>query len=167
MDRCLRALLFVADGPVTVADLARVLEVDVDTVEAAIARLQTAMSGEALCIARAGARVQLCTAPDVAPVVERFLGISSNSKLSPAALETLAVIAYRQPVTRAQVEAIRGVNSDGVIRTLLARTLVQIVGQLDQAGHPELLGTTFEFLQYFGIRSVDELPPLPEEADQG
>ena len=162
IDRCLEALLFVADGPVTVHDLARTLELDVDAVEASIERLSALLIGRGLAIGRLGTRVQMVSASDLAPIIERFLGISSASRLSPAALEALAVIAYRQPVTRAQVEAIRGVNSDGVIRTLLARSLVQVVGQLDQAGRPEILGTTFEFLQYFGIRSLSELPQLPE-----
>jgi segregation and condensation protein B len=162
IERSLEALLFVADGPVMVHDLARALEADVDAVEAAIERLSALLAGRGLAIGRVGTRVQMVSAPDLAPAIERFLGINSASRLSPAALEALAVIAYRQPVTRAQVEAIRGVNSDAVIRTLLARSLVQVVGQLDQAGRPEVLGTTFEFLQYFGIRSLSELPQLPE-----
>ncbi|MHA1572719.1 MAG: SMC-Scp complex subunit ScpB, partial [Alphaproteobacteria bacterium] len=118
-----------------------------------------------LHVTRVGTRVQLVTMPDAAPVVERFLGISRSGKLSGAALETLAIIAYRQPITRAQIEAIRGVNSDGVIRTLQAKALVAPVGRLEQAGRPILLGTTFEFLQYFGIQSLDELPSLPELED--
>jgi segregation and condensation protein B len=107
----------------------------------------------------------MVSSPEAAPAIERLLGLSHSAKLSSAALETLAIIAYRQPITRAQVEAIRGVNSDSVIRTLLARSLVVPVGQLEQAGRPELLGTTFEFLQYFGIRSLEELPSLPELED--
>ncbi|MBC7236856.1 MAG: SMC-Scp complex subunit ScpB [Chloroflexi bacterium] len=162
IERGIEALLFVADGPASVEDLARALETEPEVVEGAIHRLECSLRSRGLRIVRMGRRVQMVTAPDMAPLIERFLGISSASKLSSAALETLAIIAYRQPVTRAQVEAIRGVNSDGVIRTLLARSLIQVVGHLEQAGRPELLGTTPEFLQYFGLCSLDELPPLPE-----
>jgi len=93
--------------------------------------------------------------------------MDQSAKLSMAALETLAIIAYRQPITRAQVEAIRGVNSDTVIRSLMAKSLVCSVGRLEQAGRPELLGTTIEFLHYFGARSLADLPPLPEPDEGG
>ena len=91
--------------------------------------------------------------------------MEQRGKLSAAALESLAIIAYRQPITRAAIEGVRGVNSEGVLRTLLARSLVAPVGRLEQAGRPILYGTTFEFLQYFGIGSLAELPPLPDGDD--
>ena len=162
LDRNLEALLFVADGPAAVADIARALGVDAGAVEASAGRLQASAASRGVRVARSGRRLQMVTCSEAAPAVERFLGISNAPKLSGAALETLAVVAYRQPVTRAQVEAIRGVSSDSVIRTLLARSLVMVVGRLEQAGRPEMLGTTFEFLQYFGIESLKQLPPLPE-----
>src|SRR5581483_7753539 len=84
-------------------------------------------------------------------------------RLSPASLETLAIIAYRQPITRPQIENIRGVNCDGVIHTLLARGLIESVGELQTVGHPTLYATTFDFLQYFGLTSLDQLPPLPND----
>jgi len=102
----------------------------------------------------------LVSAPEAAPYVERFLGLSLSGKLSAAALETLAIIAYKQPITRPQIEAIRGVNSDGALRTLMSKGLIEEVGRLDSVGHPILFGTTFEFLQYFGLSSLSELPPL-------
>jgi segregation and condensation protein B len=92
------------------------------------------------------------------------LGLDLSTKLSQAALETLAVIAYRQPLTRAEVEAIRGVGCDGVLRTLITRELVEAVGRLEQPGRPYQYGTTVQFLQYFGLDSLDHLPPLPESA---
>ena len=92
--------------------------------------------------------------------MRQFLGLELTGKLSPAALETLAIVAYRQPVTRAQVEAVRGVNSDSVIRTLVNRGLIEEQGRLDQAGRPIIYGTTFDFLQQFGLSSLDQLPPL-------
>ncbi len=97
--------------------------------------------------------------------MEKFLGLDLSSKLSGAALETLAVIAYRQPLTRGEIEAIRGVNCDGVLKTLLARALVEPVGRLDQPGRPFLYGTTLQFLQYFGLEGLHRLPPLPGAGD--
>lgn len=119
--------------------------------------------GRGLRIQRRGESVQLVTAPEAGPYVERFLGLELSGSLSQAALEALAIVAYRQPVTRAQVEAIRGVNSDTVLRTLVGRGLIEEVDRLEQVGRPILYGTTFEFLQEFGLRSVDELPPLERE----
>lgn len=108
--------------------------------------------------------VTLTTAPASAAVVERFLGSPPPVRLSRAALEALAVIAYKQPVTRGEIDAIRGVNSDSAVTTLLGRSLVAEVGRRETVGRPALLGLTPECLQYLGLRSLDELPPLPETA---
>jgi segregation and condensation protein B len=162
IDRFLEALLFIADGPAALDDLAKALEVEIAQVEEAVGRLSAALAGRGLAIVRIGSRVQMVTAPDACSAIERFLGVSDSSRLSPAALETLAIIAYRQPITRAQIDAVRGVSSDGVLRTLTAKSLIAPVGRLAQAGRPVLFGTTVEFLQYFGICSLDELPDLPE-----
>ena len=164
IDRFIEALLFVAEGPVSLDDLAGALQVGRSDVEQAVERLMSASARRGTHIVYAGQRVQMVTAPDAAPYVEQFLGLSLSSKLSAAALETLAIIAYRQPITRAQIDAIRGVNSDGVIRSLIAKSLVAPVGRLEQVGRPVLLGTTFEFLQYFGVPSLDALPTLPDLA---
>jgi len=161
----LEALLFVADGAIGLEDLAKALDCDVPCVEQALERLSDACAERGLRVLRTGARIQMVSAPEAGPVVERFLGVSHAGRLSPAALETLAIIAYRQPITRAQIEAIRGTNSDAVIRTLIARSLVAPVGRAEQAGRPMLLGTTCEFQQYFGLQSLAELPPLPETQD--
>ena len=117
-----------------------------------------------LRVLRKGDRVHLTTAPQAAPHIERFLGLDLSTKLSQAALEALAVIAYRQPLTRVEIEAIRGVGCDGVLRTLISRELVEPVGRLEQPGRPYQYGTTVQFLQYFGLESLDRLPPLPESA---
>ena len=162
LDRLVEALLFVANEPVIVTDLANALEVDAESVQAAIERLVAESAQRGVSVVRVGPRVQMTTIPEAAPAIERFLGIDHSAKLSPAAMETIAIIAYRQPITRAQVEAIRGVNSDGVIRTLLARNLIEVQGHLEQAGRPALLGTTFDCLQYFGLSSLEDLPPLDE-----
>ena len=160
------SLLFVADRPVTAGQLASALEVEESAVEAALSALDGAYVDEArgLRLQRKGDRVQLVTLPEAGPHIQRFLGLELSGPLSQAALETLSIVAYRQPVTRAEVEAIRGVNSDAVLRTLASRGLIESVGRLEQVGRPILYGTTFEFLQHFGLRSLDELPPLGEQA---
>ena len=164
------SLLFVADRPVTAGQLASALEVEEAAVEAALSALDGVYTDEArgLCLQRKGDRVQLVTVPEAGPHVQRFLGLELSGPLSQASLETLSIVAYRQPVTRAEVEAIRGVNSDGVLRTLASRGLIEGVGRLEQVGRPILYGTTFEFLQHFGLSSMDELPSLdkpPEDED--
>ena len=113
-----------------------------------------------LRIQRRGDKVQLTTRPECAPYVEKFLGLTLTSRLSKPALETLAIVAYQQPVTRPEIEMVRGVNCDGVIQTLLSKGLIEEVARLETAGRPIQYGTTFTFLQHFGLRSLDELPPL-------
>jgi segregation and condensation protein B len=161
----LESLLFVADEPVPITRLAETLEVEVEAVEAALQRLEEDYQGRGLCLQRRGKRIQLVTAPEAGPYIERFLGLQLSSRLSAPALETLAIIAYRQPITRAQIEAIRGVSSDGVLRTLLGKGLVEEMGRLEQAGRPILYGTTFEFLQYFGLKELSDLPSLEPPAN--
>ncbi len=162
--RRVEALLFVAPSPIKVVDLARALGVTQEEVAAALERLAAMRADAGVVLQRQGERVQLVTAPDLAEDVERFLGLDLSTRLSSAALETLAIIAYKQPVTRAQIEAIRGVNCDGVLRSLLNKGLIEEVGRLDTVGRPILYGTTMAFLQYFGLRDLSELPPLPEDA---
>jgi segregation and condensation protein B len=154
------SLLFVADAPVPVSQLAEAIECEVREVEAALHVLVETYAERGIRVQRKGYQVQLVSAPEVAPYIERFLGLSLSSKLSAAALETLAIIAYQQPITRPQIDAIRGVSSDGVLRTLASKGLVEEVGRLETVGHPILFGTTFEFLRYFGLSSLNDLPPL-------
>ena len=154
------SLLFVAGEPVPIGRLSAALAVSPAQVEEALMALAASYEGRGIRLQRHGDRVQLVTAPEAAAAIERFLGVEADSRLSQAALETLAVIAYRQPLTRAQIEAVRGVNCDGVLRTLLARGLIEEVGRLEQAGRPILYGTTFAFLQHFGLASPSDLPPL-------
>ena len=140
LDRLLEALLFVADGPISAEQLAQIVQADEADVAAGLARLQQARQESGVRLQEDKGRYQWVSAPEAAPYIERLLGLDLSAKLSRAALEALAVIAYRQPVTRAQVEAVRGVDCDGVIRTLLAKGLVCEVGRLEQAGRPILLG---------------------------
>ncbi len=157
------SLLFVADGPVSTYRLAEALDITGGQVEQALEDLKEAYVGRGLRIQQVGSRVQLITAPEASPYIESFLGLEARTRLSRAALEALAIIAYRQPITRPEIEAIRGVNSDSVLRTLLSVGVIEETGRAMSVGRPILYGTTFEFLQHFGLMSLEQLPPL--EAD--
>lgn len=160
LEATLEALLFVSPGAVTSAQLAAALELPAAEIEAALDVLDHDLQGRGLRLQRHRGRFQLTSAPEAAHVVERFLGLESSSRLSRAALEALAIILYRQPVTRPQIDAIRGVNSDYVVKGLLMKGLIQEVGRADLPGRPILYSVTQECLQYFGLASLDELPPL-------
>lgn len=161
----LEALLFVAAEPVTPGHLAEALEISTAEVERGLAELAKDYATRGLRIQQNAGRVQLTTAPELAKEVERFLGLEVQTSLSRAALEVLAIIAYEQPVTRPQIDAVRGVNSDGVLKSLLHKGLIQEAGRADSPGRPILYTTTTEFLQQFGLNSLAELPPL-EKADE-
>jgi segregation and condensation protein B len=163
----IEALLFVAPGAVTPAQLVAALDVPLTDVEQGLANLRSRYENRpaeyGLRLQRHQGRVQLTSTPQAATDIERFLGLDSTSRLTRAALEALAIIAYQQPVTRPQVDAIRGVNSDGVLKNLLSKGLVQEVGRAEAPGRPILYGTTPEFLQYFGLNTLDEMPALQLE----
>ncbi len=154
------SLLFVADGPVPVGRLAEALEVKVAAIEEALEALTALYQGRGIALQRMKDKVQLTSTPAAAAAVQRFLGLSASAPLSRAGLETLAIIAYRQPITRPQIDAIRGVNSDGVMKTLLTKGLIEESGIAEGPGRPTLYVTTPDFLQHFGLSSIDELPPL-------
>jgi len=156
----IEALLFVADEPTSLERLAQTLMVDETLVDQAVELLRGLYAGRGMRVQRKGRRVQLVTAPEAAAVIERFMGLDLSSRLSPAALETLAIVAYKQPITRSDIDGVRGVNSDSVLRSLMTKGLIEEIGRLDQAGRPILYGTTFEFLQHFGLSDLSELPPL-------
>jgi segregation and condensation protein B len=156
----LESLLFVSAEPVPPSQLATALEVSVAAVEQGLKQLDGELQTRGLRLQRHGGRVQLTTAPEMAETVDRFLGLEATSRLSRAALETLAIVAYQQPVTRPQIESVRGVSSDGVMKSLLSKGLVQEVGRAEGPGRPILYGTAPEFLQHFGLNSLTELPPL-------
>jgi len=158
------SLLFVAEGPVTVARLAEALEVTPHKIENALSLLTETYQQRGLSLQRFHDKVQLTSAPAAAPHVERFLGLAATTSLSKAALETLAIIAYQQPVTRPQIEAVRGVNSDSVIKNLLSKGLIEELGRTEGPGRPVLYSTTTEFLQHFGLTALNDLPPLSLEA---
>jgi segregation and condensation protein B len=163
----IEAMLFVSAEPVPVAQLSTALDVTASVIERGLNELDESLSTRGLRLQRNAGRVQLTTAPELAPLVELFLGLEATTHLSRAALETLAIIAYQQPCTRPQVDSIRGVNSDGMMKSLLSKGLIQEAGRTDGPGRPILYSTTPEFLQHFGLSSIVELPPLaaPAEAE--
>lgn len=164
----LEALLFVAAEPVATAQLATALDVAPSVIERGLNELGESLSSRGLRLQRHAGRVQLTTAPQLAELIERFLGLEATTHLSRAALETLAIIAYQQPVTRPQIDAIRGVNSDSMMKSLLHKGLILETGRADGPGRPILYSTTPEFLQHFGLNSILEMPSLAkpeEEAD--
>lgn len=155
----LEALLFVAERPLSRAEIARLAGVDRATVDERLGDLEVSLASRGIRLLLSGDRVELATAPEAGALVARYVGADAV-RLSPAALETLAIVAYRQPVTRAAIERIRGVDSDYSVRALLHRRLVTELGRSEAPGRPILYGTGFEFLERFGLTSLDELPPL-------
>lgn len=161
----LESLLFVAGEPVEVATIAKTLEMPTAEVEQALARLAEEFKRQerGLRLQVLNGKYQLVTAPAAASYVEAFLNLDFSTKLSSAALETLAVVAYRQPVTRAQIEAVRGVDCAAVLRSLIQRGLIEETGRLEAVGRPILYGVTDLFMQHFGLMELGELPPLAHE----
>lgn len=163
--RIVEAILFASEAPLSPGDIARADEhLNEDEVEAALAELREEYdrTGRAFELREVADGVQLMTRPEFAPYLERFDTVPRSTRLSGPALEALAIVAYRQPISRLEVEYIRGVNSTGVIRTLLDRELIVGVGRAEGVGRPVLYGTTGRFMEHFGLASLDDLP-RPEE----
>ncbi len=158
-------LLFVASEAVAPSQLAEALDVSTSSVEMALNELDANLRTRGLRLQRHSGRVQLTTAPELAASIEEFLGLESTSRLTRAALETLAIIAYQQPVTHPQIDAIRGVNSDSMLKSLLHKGLIYEAGRAEGPGRPILYVTAPAFLQHLGLNSIAELPSLeiPEE----
>lgn len=158
----IEALLFVSSEGETVARLAAVLDWPPATVQTAVAALERELLEQrrGIHLQRTGDRLQLVSSPAYGPVVNRLLGLERTLRLSGAAVETLAFVAYRQPATRGEIETVRGVDSGSVVATLLARELIAPVGRRSTPGNPTEYGTTAQFLQAFGLASLDELPDL-------
>jgi segregation and condensation protein B len=157
----IESILFVAEVAVDTGLLAKTLRRNRSDIEAALRELQDHCAAGGTRLQRNGDFVQLVTAPEAGPYVERFLGFESKQRLSAAALEALAIVAYKQPITRAGVEAVRGVNSDGAIASLIGRGLIEEVGRAPGPGRPVLFGTALRFLEHFGLENPQDLPPLP------
>ncbi len=160
----IEAILFISGSPVQVSHLADTFETTSKEIEANLEVLeQDLIMGRGIRLLRFGGKVQLTSSPEYSEIIEKYLGIETTSRLSRAALETLAIIAYRQPITRPGIDAIRGVNSDAVLKSLLSKGLIEEIGRTEGPGRPILYGITEEFLQYFGLGSINELPELFNE----
>jgi segregation and condensation protein B len=162
----LESVLFVADRPVPLERLADAVGAPAAEVVEALAHLRGRLDGGGLMLQAVAGGYQLCTRPDHAELVRRFLQKEHGESLSRGALETLAVIAYRQPATRGDIERVRGVRSDWHIERLMERQLIREVGRRPTPGRPALFGTTDLFLRYFGLGSLSDLPPMGERGLQ-
>ncbi len=158
LQKALEAILFSSNRPLRVRELAQATEVAPKEVQAALAQLGEGLAGRGLMLQRQGDQVQLVTRPEVASYVRRALRPEVTGRLSPAAYETLAIVAYQQPVTKSRIEEIRGVSCDSVLANLELRNLVTEVGRGGGPGQPRLFGTTMRFLQVLGLASLADLP---------
>lgn len=174
LERQLEAILFVADEPVPLTQLAEVTETARDTLERTLISMRDAFEAHArgIVLREVGGGWRLYTHPDVQPYVERFVLAVTNPRLTQAALETLSIVAYKQPISRQQIAAIRGVDSDGVVTTLMTRGLIREVGRDPGPGQAVLYGTTDLFLERMGLKDLTDLPevasmlPAPSVADE-
>ena len=159
----IEALLFVAPENVSAGQIATILDITSDSVRKNMDVLVEELSERGIRVQVHKDRFQLVSAPESSQYIEQFLNLEATSRLSRAALETLAIIAYQQPCTRPTVDAIRGVNSDGVMRTLLSKGMIEEAGRSESIGKPILYATTQDFLQHFGLKSLDDMPVLNQE----
>ena len=165
MKRELEALLFATDSPLTVVRLKKIFpEIETPELKQAVEELQEEYeeSGHAFTVVEFGGGWQIATKPEFSPIVEKMLRTRRFTRLSKAGLEVLAIIAYRQPITRLEIDDIRGVNSSGAISTLNERNLIAVVGRSQAIGNPLLYGTTREFLNHLGLKGLGQLPDLPD-----
>jgi len=160
----IEAILFAADKPVSIEQFVIIVELDYNTVEKLIYELQLEYdtAKRAFQIMEIANGFQICTRSEYAPWIKKFYTTEVSSRISTSSLEALAIIAYKQPVTRAEIEEIRGVSSDSVIHTLLERNLISMIGRKEAPGRPLMYGTTTEFLIHFGLRDLSELPSIDE-----
>ncbi|MFY9821345.1 MAG: SMC-Scp complex subunit ScpB [Thermoanaerobaculia bacterium] len=174
MEAAIEAILFVSSEPVPRTKLLELFDEDereqaAEALETVLARYSAGSAedggpggGRGVLVEDVGGGVRLATRPEVVGWLRRFFDVSGGNKLSMAALETLAIIAYRQPITGPEIQELRGVNPAGVVKTLLERRMVRIVGRKEVVGKPFLYGSTREFLVHFGLNSLKDLPPLEE-----
>ncbi len=162
----IEVLLFVAVMPISVSQLSDLLKESEKSIKLALKELDDHyLKTRGLRIQWKSKKVQLVSSPELSKIIEDFLGIETTTTLSQASLETMAIIAYKQPVTRPMIEEIRGVNSDGVVRNLLSKGLIEEIGREEGVGRPILYGTTTDFLNHFGLTSINELPPFEIPTD--
>ncbi len=167
----IEALLFISTSPISVPQLAKALDEPEKNIQAALEELKKYYEeNRGLILQWHNNKVQLTSAPFMGELIENFLGVEVTTTLTQAALEALAIVAYRQPITRPEIDEVRGVNSDGVVRNLLSKGLIEEVGRKEGVGRPVLYATTADFLSYFGLSALDDLPPFevsPQEPTNG
>ena len=162
--QALEALLFAAPGLSSVDQLSQALNVSKNEVEKSLEALSNHLSAfHGLRLQKIKNQYQLISAPEHAEKIEKFLGLEITSRLTQASLEVLAIVAYKQPTTRPEIDSIRGVNSDGVVKSLLSKGLIEELGRSEAIGRPILYGVTNEFFQHFGLESLDQLPAVDLE----
>lgn len=161
----IEAMLFVAPEGASVRQMAAVIGCTPREVEAALDKLEDSYRARGIRLQKHGAEIRMTSAPEAGDLIEKLLELEATTRLSKAALETLGIIAYEQPVTRPHIDSIRGVNSDGVVRTLLSRDLISEAGRAEGPGRPILYVTTVEFLNLFGLTSLKDLPSLDDELE--
>lgn len=160
----LESILFIAGEPLTIETLQKILDISREETEGHVKELisEYSLKNSGLLIVEVAEGVQMVTNPASAPWVKKLIATAIPTKLSQQSLETLSIIAYKQPIIKSEIEAVRGVNSDGVVKTLLERRLVKILGRKEVPGRPLMYATTKEFLQYFGLKDLSELPTLKD-----
>lgn len=160
----LEAILFISGEPLTTKTLKSLMDMNESDIEKLVRELvsEYQMKNSGIFVAEVAGGVQMVTNPACAPWVKKFLSTSIPARLTHQSLETLSIVAYKQPIIKAEMEAIRGVNCDGVLKTLLERRLVKILGRKEAPGRPLMYGTTKDFLQYFGLKDLSELPTLKD-----
>jgi len=160
----IEALLFISGEPINVDTLREILEIEKTRLDGLLRELESeySLKNSGILIIEVAGGFQMVTNPAFAPWVKKLMATAIPTRLSHQSLETLSIIAYKQPITKAEIEAIRGVNSDGVIKTLLDRRLIKILGRKEAPGRPLMYGTTKEFLHCFGLKDLSELPTLKE-----
>jgi segregation and condensation protein B len=160
----IESLLFIAGEPITLSAIAKASDIPENDIKKLIEQLSSEykLRNAGVMIAEIAEGYQMTTVPDVVFAVRKFKNISQTNKLSQPALETLSIIAYKQPITRLEIDQLRGVNSDGAVKSLTDKRLIKIMGKKEAPGRPFLYGTTKEFLQYFGLKNLTDLPPISD-----
>jgi len=163
----IESLLFISGEPMTVDSIKKIIEIDKKKIEALVKELISdySLRNAGLLVIEVAEGVQMVTNPASSPYIKKLISTAVPTKLSQPSIETLSIIAYKQPIIKAEIEAIRGVNSDGVVKTLLERRMIKILGRKEVPGRPLMYGTTKEFLQYFGLKDLTEMPTLKELSD--
>ena len=167
----IEALLFIWGDPLSIKDISKILEIDEKQIEEILGEMQNDFNynRRGIKIIRIDNKYQLCTRPEHYPWISKLTQQKGSKTLSAAALETLSIIAYKQPITKNEIEGIRGVRCDKAVETLINRELIEEKGRLERTGRPIIYGTTDEFLKYFGLEDLDDLPELKDFAqlDEG